>query len=47
MKPFFEKFNFLLFNLNTAQMGAGAHILLAIAIYYATINIVMTYYGDL
>jgi hypothetical protein len=41
-----ENFNSILSNLSTAQMGALAHILFGISIYYIAINIATAYYGD-
>ena len=36
----------MLSNLSTAQMGALAHILFGISLYYIVMNIASAYYGD-
>lgn len=41
-----DKFNYILSNISTAQMGALSHILFGISVYYIAINIATAYYGD-
>lgn len=41
-----DNFNSILSNISTAQMGALAHILFGISLYYIVINIATAYYGD-
>lgn len=46
LENFLENWNSILSDLSSAQMGALAHILFGITLYYIVINIASAYYGD-